>query len=151
MLIVEGVCDCVQVVILVSVYLLVFDQIFGIFVIDGLYIVIVYLIDWIGNCIGIVLDIFGLVFVSLDDKYIVIEGVIYFFGIQVLVCLLMLQQICDCVMGFNMVGFILGYCGLFLGGLDEVFWYVQLYFVVYCVKFQFGVNEDMVVIVVWGM
>lgn len=72
-------------------------------------------------------------------------------GVQVLVCLFLMQCQCDFVNGFNIVGFIFGYCGLLLGGFDQVLWKVCDYFKQYYILFQFGVNEDFVVILLWGI
>ncbi|WP_232729675.1 indolepyruvate ferredoxin oxidoreductase family protein [Herbaspirillum huttiense] len=88
--------------------------------------------------------------VSLDDKYTATSGSIYLSGIQALVRLPMLQQIRDRAAGLNTAGFISGYRGSPLGGLDEALWHAQPHLAAHRVKFQPGVNEDMAATAVWG-
>ncbi len=88
--------------------------------------------------------------VSLDDKYTATEGSIYLSGIQALVRLPMLQQIRDQQAGLHTAGFISGYRGSPLGGLDEALWKAQPHLAAHRVKFQPGVNEDMAATAVWG-
>ncbi|WDZ94289.1 indolepyruvate ferredoxin oxidoreductase family protein [Herbaspirillum sp. WKF16] len=88
--------------------------------------------------------------VSLDDKYTATEGSIYLSGIQALVRLPMLQQIRDRRAGLNTAGFISGYRGSPLGGLDEALWKAQPQLAAQRVRFQPGVNEDMAATAVWG-
>ncbi|MFJ3046620.1 indolepyruvate ferredoxin oxidoreductase family protein [Herbaspirillum chlorophenolicum] len=95
-------------------------------------------------------DIVPLAPVSLDDKYTATEGSIYLSGIQALVRLPMLQQLRDRQAGLNTAGFISGYRGSPLGGLDEALWKAQPYLETHRIKFQPGVNEDMAATAVWG-
>ena len=60
--------------------------------------------------------------VSLEDKYTATSGKIFLSGIQALVRLPMLQQIRDQAAGLKTAGFISGYRGSPLGGLDETLW-----------------------------
>ena len=57
--------------------------------------------------------------VSLDDKYTATCGSIYLSGIQALVRLPLMQRLRDEAAGLNTAGFISGYRGSPLGGLDE--------------------------------
>lgn len=86
-----------------------------------------------------------------DYKYICNEGWIYLSGVQVLVKLLLMQWLCDVYQGIDSVGFVSGYCGSLLGGFDLELWCVCKYFDVVKVKFIFGLNEDLGVIMVWGI
>ena len=60
--------------------------------------------------------------VTLDDKYTLERGRAYMSGIQALVRLPMLQQERDRAAGLNTAGFISGYRGSPLGGLDLSLW-----------------------------
>ncbi|MDY7578856.1 indolepyruvate ferredoxin oxidoreductase family protein [Herbaspirillum sp. RTI4] len=88
--------------------------------------------------------------VGLDDKYTATSGTIFLSGIQALVRLPMLQQWRDQAAGLNTAGFISGYRGSPLGGLDEALWKAQPHLAAHRVKFQPGTNEDMAATAVWG-
>lgn len=88
--------------------------------------------------------------VSLDDKYTATSGLIFLSGIQALVRLPLLQQIRDRQAGLDTAGFISGYRGSPLGGLDEALWKAQKHLDAHQVKFQPGTNEDMAATAVWG-
>jgi indolepyruvate ferredoxin oxidoreductase len=88
--------------------------------------------------------------VSLEDKYTLRSGRIYLSGIQALVRLPLLQRWRDEAAGLNTAGFISGYRGSPLGGLDEALWKAQGHFEANHVKFQPGINEDMAATAVWG-
>ena len=60
--------------------------------------------------------------VSLDDKYTARSGTIFLSGIQALARLPMIQRQRDEAAGLNTAGFISGYRGSPLGGLDETLW-----------------------------
>ena len=57
--------------------------------------------------------------VALDDKYTLEKGQIFVSGIQALVRLPMLQSQKDQASGLNTAGFVTGYRGSPLGGLDQ--------------------------------
>ena len=57
--------------------------------------------------------------VALDDKYALDSGRVYLTGVQALVRLLMLQRQRDSLAGLNTAGFVSGYRGSPLGGLDQ--------------------------------
>ncbi len=88
--------------------------------------------------------------VKLDDKYTSTKGLIYLSGIQALVRLPLLQRQRDLAAGLNTAGFISGYRGSPLGGLDETLWKTQDLLDRYHVKFTPGVNEDLAATAVWG-
>jgi len=56
--------------------------------------------------------------VALDDKYELDSGRVYLTGVQALVRLLLLQRQRDALAGLNTAGFVTGYRGSPLGGLD---------------------------------
>jgi indolepyruvate ferredoxin oxidoreductase len=88
--------------------------------------------------------------VDLNDKYTSTSGTIYLSGIQALVRLPMIQRQRDLAAGLNTAGFISGYRGSPLGGLDETLWKTQKLLEQSHVKFVPGVNEDLAATAVWG-
>lgn len=60
--------------------------------------------------------------VKLDDKYTSTSGKIFISGIQALVRLPLMQRQRDLAAGLDTAGFISGYRGSPLGGLDENLW-----------------------------
>ena len=88
--------------------------------------------------------------VSLDDKYTATSGAIFLSGIQALVRLPMLQRLRDQAAGLNTAGFISGYRGSPLGGLDENLWKAKVQLDAHHVQFVPGVNEDLAATAVWG-
>lgn len=88
--------------------------------------------------------------VSLDDKYTSNSGTIFLSGIQALVRLPMIQRQRDLAAGLNTAGFISGYRGSPLGGLDETLWKTKKLLEQNHVRFVPGVNEDLAATAVWG-
>ena len=88
--------------------------------------------------------------VSLDDKYTSTKGTIFLSGIQALVRLPMMQHVRDKAYGLNTGGFISGYRGSPLGGLDENLWKAKPHLEQHHVQFVPGVNEDLAATAVWG-
>ena len=88
--------------------------------------------------------------VSLDDKYALDSGRVYLNGVQALVRLLMLQKQRDQAAGLNTAGFVSGYRGSPLGGLDQALWSAAKFLDRAKVKFQPGLNEDLAATAVWG-
>ncbi|TFW22267.1 indolepyruvate ferredoxin oxidoreductase family protein [Duganella callida] len=88
--------------------------------------------------------------VSLDDKYTSTNGKIFLSGIQALVRLPMMQHVRDKMAGLNTAGFISGYRGSPLGGLDENLWKAKPHLEAHNVQFVPGVNEDLAATAVWG-
>ena len=88
--------------------------------------------------------------VSLDDKYTATDGKIFLSGIQALVRLPMIQKIRDEAVGLNTAGFISGYRGSPLGGLDENLWKAKGHLEAKSIQFVPGVNEDLAATAVWG-
>ena len=88
--------------------------------------------------------------VTLDDKYTLERGRVYMSGIQALVRLPMLQRERDLAAGLNTAGFISGYRGSPLGGLDLALWKAKSHLASHEIVFQPGVNEDLAATAVWG-
>jgi len=88
--------------------------------------------------------------VSLDDKYALERGRVFVTGTQALVRLPFMQRQRDVAAGLNTAGFISGYRGSPLGGLDLQLWQARKYLDEHHIQFQPGVNEDLAATAVWG-
>ena len=81
--------------------------------------------------------------ISLDDKYSLDHTRAYMTGIEALVRLPMLQHQRDVERGLNTAGFISGYRGSPLGGVDQAMWKAKKYLDKHNIHFVPGVNEDL--------
>ncbi|TGD72048.1 indolepyruvate ferredoxin oxidoreductase family protein [Mangrovimicrobium sediminis] len=88
--------------------------------------------------------------VSLDDKYALDTTHAYMTGIEALVRLPMLQHQRDRQRGQNTAGFISGYRGSPLGGVDQALWSARAWLDQHNIVFKPGVNEDLAATAVWG-
>src|SRR3954463_16774767 len=88
--------------------------------------------------------------VSLDDRYALERGRGLMTGIQALVRLPMLQRQRDLAAGLNTAGFISGYRGSPLGGLDPALWRARSFLEKSGIVFKPGINEDLAATAVWG-
>ncbi|MGH6946243.1 MAG: indolepyruvate ferredoxin oxidoreductase family protein [Kiloniellales bacterium] len=88
--------------------------------------------------------------VSLDDKYRLQSGRIYLTGTQALVRLPIMQRQRDLAAGLNTAGFVSGYRGSPLGGVDQQFWAATPFVKEHHIHFQPGLNEDLAATSVWG-
>ena len=88
--------------------------------------------------------------VSLDDKYTLQSGRAFMTGTQALVRLPMLQRVRDLAAGLNTAGFISGYRGSPVGGLDQALWKAKRFLDEHHVVFRPGVNEDLAATSIWG-
>src|SRR5689334_23515795 len=88
--------------------------------------------------------------VSLDDKYTLERGRVFMTGTQALIRLMMMQRARDGAAGLNTAGFISGYRGSPLGGLDQALWRAKEHLQKNHVVFQPGVNEDLAATAIWG-
>ena len=88
--------------------------------------------------------------VTLDDKYELESGHVYLTGVQALVRLLLLQRQRDKLAGLNTAGFVSGYRGSPLGGLDQALWSAAKFLERAHIKFQPGLNEDLAATSIWG-
>jgi len=88
--------------------------------------------------------------VSLDDKYTLGKGRVFLTGTQALVRLMLLQRERDVLAGLNTAGYISGYRGSPLGGVDQTMWGAKKHLERHHVVFQPGVNEDLAATAIWG-
>ncbi|MCM2574785.1 indolepyruvate ferredoxin oxidoreductase family protein [Achromobacter xylosoxidans] len=88
--------------------------------------------------------------VQLDDKYTLESGRAWMSGIHALVRLPMMQRLRDLRAGLNTAGFVSGYRGSPLGGVDQNMWKAAKYLKAHHVEFQPGINEDLAATAVWG-
>jgi len=88
--------------------------------------------------------------VSLDDKYALDRGRIYLNGTQALVRLTIMQRRRDLAQGLNTAGYVTGYRGSPLGGMDREFTAAARHLAEHHVKFHPAVNEDLAATAIWG-
>ncbi len=88
--------------------------------------------------------------VSLDDKYDLGRSRVFVTGFQALVRLCLLQKELDRRNGLNTAGFVTGYRGSPLGGLDTQFQRAQRFLEKSDIRFQGGINEDLAATALWG-
>ena len=88
--------------------------------------------------------------VKLDDKYDLGQHRVFVTGFQALVRLCLMQKELDRRNGLNTAGFVTGYRGSPLGGLDSQFLRAKPFLEKSDVRFQGGINEDLAATAVWG-
>ncbi len=88
--------------------------------------------------------------VNLDDKYDLGQRHVFVTGYQALVRLCLMQKELDRRNGLNTAGFVSGYRGSPLGGLDSQFIRAKRFLEKSDVRFQGGINEDLAATAVWG-
>jgi len=88
--------------------------------------------------------------VSLDDKYSLSATRAYLTGIEALVRLPILQHQRDQERGLNTAGFVSGYRGSPLGGVDQAMWRAKPFLDEHNIRFVPGVNEDLAATAVRG-
>ncbi len=86
----------------------------------------------------------------LDDRYTRAQGQVFLTGTQALVRLLLLQRDRDQRAGLNAAGFVSGYRGSPLGGLDMALWQARPHLDRRAITFVPGVNEDLGATAVMG-
>lgn len=92
----------------------------------------------------------GLLDVSLDHKYTLNSGRIFLTGTQALVRLTLMQRQRDQQNGLNTAGYVTGYRGSPLGGMDKEFHRAKHHLDAHHVKFHPAVNEDLAATAIWG-
>jgi indolepyruvate ferredoxin oxidoreductase len=92
----------------------------------------------------------GLREVALDDKYDLAKQRIFLNGTQAVARMLMVQRERDRRAGLNTAGFVSGYRGSPLGGLDQQLARAGKHLKAADVVFQPGLNEDLAATAVWG-
>ncbi|MDF1607850.1 indolepyruvate ferredoxin oxidoreductase family protein [Hoeflea sp. YIM 152468] len=88
--------------------------------------------------------------VSLDDKFDLSKDRIFVTGSQAVVRLLMMQHERDRLSGLNTAGFVSGYRGSPLGGLDQQIMHAQRSLSQRNIVFQPGLNEELAATACWG-
>jgi indolepyruvate ferredoxin oxidoreductase len=88
--------------------------------------------------------------VTLEDKYAVELREVYLSGTQALVRLLLLQRARDRARGLNTAGFVSGYRGSPLGGLDIQLFAAKSHLAEHHIHFQPGLNEELAATAIWG-
>ena len=88
--------------------------------------------------------------ITLEDKYTLTEGPIFLTGIQALVRLLLVQRLRDRRAGLATAGFVSGYRGSPLGGLDLQLTKASELLQQHDVAFQPGINEELAATAVAG-
>ena len=88
--------------------------------------------------------------VSLDDKFDLSRERIFVSGAQAIVRMLLMQRALDRQAGLNTAGFVSGYRGSPLGGLDRQFWKAQKELEKSDIIFQTGLNEELAATACWG-
>ena len=88
--------------------------------------------------------------VTLDDKYDLDKSRVFVTGYQALVRLALMQHERDRRAGLNTAGYVTGYRGSPLGGLDYQFQRAAAHLVPRNVLFQTAINEDLAATALWG-
>ncbi len=88
--------------------------------------------------------------VTLDDKYDLGQERVFLSGTQAVVRLALMQKARDRAAGLNTAGFVSGYRGSPLGGLDLQFMRASARLKEHDIVFQPGLNEDLAATSLWG-
>ncbi|MFN3548892.1 MAG: indolepyruvate ferredoxin oxidoreductase family protein, partial [Mesorhizobium sp.] len=88
--------------------------------------------------------------VSLDDKFDLTRERIFVSGAQAIVRMLLMQRDRDRRAGLNTAGFVTGYRGSPLGGLDQQLWKAKRQLADADIVFQPGLNEELAATACWG-
>ena len=88
--------------------------------------------------------------VTLDDKYDLTQSRVFVTGYQALIRACLMQQERDRRAGLNTAGYVSGYRGSPLGGLDQQFMRAKAHLERQNVLFQTGLNEDLAATALWG-
>src|SRR6202022_2228620 len=88
--------------------------------------------------------------VTLDDKYDLTQSRVFVTGYQALIRATLMQQERDRRAGLNTAGYVSGYRGSPLGGLDQQFLRAKPFLDRHDVVFQPGINQDLAATACWG-
>ena len=88
--------------------------------------------------------------VSLDDKYDLAQDRVLVTGYQALIRACLMQKARDRAAGLNTAGYLTGYRGSPLGGLDQQFMRAGRQLSQADIKFQPGINEELAATALWG-
>ena len=87
---------------------------------------------------------------ELDDRYARSSGRVFLTGSQALVAVMLAQRRVDRLNGLDTAGFVSGYRGSPLGGVDQAFWRAQKHLDANQIKFLPAINEDLAATAVVG-
>ena len=87
---------------------------------------------------------------KLDESYVRHDGVVFMTGLQALVRVLLVQHRLDAAAGRKTAGFVSGYRGSPLGGLDRELWRARRHLEAANIRFEPGLNEDLAATSIWG-
>src|SRR3954469_3298181 len=88
--------------------------------------------------------------VSLDDKYDLSKERVFITGTQAIIRMLLMQRERDRRAGLNTAGFVSGYRGSPIGGLDQNLWKAKKWLEKENIVFQPGLNEELAATALWG-
>ncbi|UHC18141.1 indolepyruvate ferredoxin oxidoreductase family protein [Methylobacterium currus] len=88
--------------------------------------------------------------VSLDDKYDLSRDQVFVTGTQAVIRMLLMQQARDRAAGLNTAGFVSGYRGSPIGGLDQNLVRAKTVLDQAGIVFQPGLNEELAATAIWG-
>lgn len=88
--------------------------------------------------------------VTLDDKYDLAKQQVFLNGTQALVRMLLMQKARDKAAGLHTAGFVSGYRGSPLGGLDQQLFRSKKQLAAAEIVFQPGINEELAATACWG-
>ncbi len=88
--------------------------------------------------------------VTLDDKYDLSKDHVFITGTQAVIRMLMMQRERDRLAGLNTAGYVSGYRGSPLGGLDQNLWRAKNWLEASNIVFQPGLNEELAATAIWG-
>lgn len=88
--------------------------------------------------------------VALDDKFDLGKERIFLSGAQAVIRMLLMQRERDRRAGLNTAGFVSGYRGSPLGGLDLQLWKAKKQLAQANIVFQPGLNEELAATACWG-
>ncbi len=88
--------------------------------------------------------------VTLDDKYLSQDGRVFITGVQALIRVMLDQSRLDARAGLKTAGFVSGYRGSPLGGLDQQAKFARTHLAEHHIVFKEGLNEDLGATAVWG-
>ncbi|MFI0848808.1 indolepyruvate ferredoxin oxidoreductase family protein [Mesorhizobium sp. IMUNJ 23232] len=88
--------------------------------------------------------------VALDDKFDLSKERVFLSGAQAIVRMLLMQRERDRLAGLNTAGFVSGYRGSPLGGLDMQLWKARKQLGDASIVFQPGLNEELAATACWG-
>ena len=88
--------------------------------------------------------------ISLDDKYDLEKDQVFISGTQAVVRLVLIQKQRDRNAGLNTAGYVTGYRGSPIGGLDHAMWRSEKQLNENDIVFSPGLNEDLAATALWG-